>query len=186
MLTPAMKGANLLLDACCIINLFATGHVEEILAVLPYDFATSRLIVEKEVLSIALPSGTGTLVRVIQPAQLENLPKLSVIDLSGDEELNLFIRFAAQLDDGEASVCALAVARGGALATDDRKAIRLVAAALPEVHVVQTPELLYQWVQLQGIPDSKVRGVLQSVEKNARFRPRRDSPYADWWEKLCT
>jgi predicted nucleic acid-binding protein len=180
------EGSTLLLDACCIINLFATGRVEEILAALPYEFATSRLIVEREVISITRPSkSTDTLDKeVIHPSRLESLPGLAIMDFSGDKELDFFIHFATHLDDGEASVCALALARGGALATDDRKAIRLLAGTRPEIKVVQTPELLYQWAQLLRIRDPEIGGVLQAVEQNARFRPRRDAPYSDWWERL--
>jgi predicted nucleic acid-binding protein len=186
MVATISEGSTLLLDACCIINLFATGRAEEILAALPYEFATSRLIVDKEVISITCsPKSTDLLDReVIHPSRLESLPNLAIVDFSGDAELDLFIHFAAHLDDGEASVCALALARGGALATDDRKAIRLLAGTRPEIKVVQTPELLYQWAQLLRIRDQEVREVLQAVEQNARFRPRRDAPHSDWWERL--
>lgn len=181
MLTSVSKGTTLLLDACCIINFLATGRIEEILTGLPYAFATSRLIVDKEVITVMRASGTR---EAIPPSRLEVLPGLSILDLSGDEELNSFIHFATHLDDGEASVCALALSRKGAVATDDRKVIRLLAGTRPEVQVIQTPELLFQWARLLRLKDTEARKLIYAVEQYARFRPRRDAPRADWWEKL--
>ena len=38
------------LDACCLINLFASGRAEEILAGLPHRFAVARYVVEDDTL----------------------------------------------------------------------------------------------------------------------------------------
>lgn len=173
----------ILLDACCLINLFATERIEEILTALPYRFATSRLVATKEVLSIArLTEAEGPLEReVIEPHRLENLENLSLLDLTSPEETADFVRFAADLDDREASVCALAVSRKGRVATDDRKTLRLLSRTLPEVVTMQTPELLYEWAHLCKIPEVTTRDVLRLVRQRARFYPPRDAPYFEWW-----
>jgi hypothetical protein len=180
------KGCLVLLDACCIINLFATGRVEEILQSLPYDFATSHGIVATEVISVARASSPNAPMEreLIPPSRLESLDALRILDLSGDEELAVFLQFAAQLDDGEASICALALSRGGALATDDRKTLRLLERQYPHLGVVQTPELLYEWVQLSKMPDDEAGRLLRAVQQRGRFYPRRDAPRFDWWESL--
>jgi predicted nucleic acid-binding protein len=179
------EGCPLLLDACCIINFFATGRIQEILQCLPYDCATSRMIVDNEIIAVAR-STTPMMREVIPRSRWESLASVKILDLSGDEEFAEFVRFAAQLDDGEASVCALAVARGGAVATDDRKAIRLLSRLHPQIPVVQTSELLYEWTQLAGIPDDEIAPILRAVQQGARFSPRRDAPRFDWWERLVT
>src|SRR4029077_4068225 len=70
----APEGHLLLLDACCLINLLATGRMEEILNVLPFRFATSRLIATKEVLTIARDEdGDARIEREVVPGKaLEN------------------------------------------------------------------------------------------------------------------
>jgi predicted nucleic acid-binding protein len=180
------KGGLLLLDACCIINLFATARIQEILSQLPYDLATSRTIVDHEVIAVDQTwAPNAPMIReIIPPARLETLEALKVIDLASDEEVACFVQFAAQLDDGEASVCALAVTRGGAVATDDRKAIRLLSRLYPQVSVVQTPELLYAWAQFAEIQDNEIAQVLRAVQQRARFSPRRDAPRFDWWDRI--
>jgi hypothetical protein len=180
------EGNLLLLDACCIINIFATGRVPEILQCLPYDLATSRTIVDNEIIAVAHPTGPNApmMREVVHRSRLEELAALKVVDFASDQELASFVTFAAHLDDGEASVCALAAMRGGAVATDDRKAIRVLSRSHPQVPVVQTPELLYQWARLTGSPDDEVAVVLRAIQQGARFSPRRDTPHFDWWEKL--
>ncbi len=173
------QGSLLLLDACCLINLFATGRIQEILQTLPYDFATSRLVATKEILSIAQTGETGR--EVMSPERLESL-NLAILDLSSEEEIAGFVRFAIDLDDGEASICALAVTRGGAVATDDRKALRLLDGLTHRVSVVQTPELVHEWARLSRAPQGEIGQILRAVRQRARFYPRRDAPEFDWWD----
>jgi hypothetical protein len=181
-----VEGSLLLLDACCLINLFATGRSEEILHGLPYDFATSRLVAEREVLSIAHPAGPDAPMEreVISPHRLEGSEDLAILDLSTEEEMAQFIGLAANLDDGEASVCALAKVRGGAVATDDRKALRLLGRTAPPIATVQTPEILWEWARRSRAPEDEIRNLLRAVQQRARFFPRRDAPLFDWWNSF--
>lgn len=160
----------LLLDACCLINLFVTGRCEEILSVLPYRLATSGLVAAREVLS------TG--------AALTSTENLALLDLVSEGELTGFVHFATMLDDGEASICALAVSRKAGVATDDRKAIRLLSQEYPLVSVVQTPELLYEWARAAKPAERVIREALHAVRDRARFYPRQDAPRFEWWAKF--
>jgi len=160
----------LLLDACCLINLFATGRCEEILPVLPYRLATSGLVAATEILSVS--------------AALKSTEHLVLLDLVSEEETAGFVRFAAELDDGEASICALAVSRKASVATDDRKTIRLLKREYPWISVVQTPELLYEWARLAKPAERVVREALQAVRARGRFYPRRDAPRFEWWARF--
>ncbi len=177
----------ILLDACCLINLFATERIGEILTALPYRFATSRLVAATEVLSIARPTteAEGPLEReIIEPCRLEDLENLSLLDLTSQEEMADFVRFAEDLDDGEASVCALAISRKGWVATDDGKCLRLLRRTKPEVVTIQTSALLHEWAHLCKIPEATLGDVLRSVRDRARFYPPRDAPHFEWWAKL--
>lgn len=180
-----MEGPLLLLDACCLINLFATGRMEEILASLPYRFATSRWVASKEVLSVgqSVVPGVPPEREIIPTTRLEEL--LTLFDLTTEEEMNDFIRFVVELDDGEAGVCTLAISRGGMVATDDRKALRVLAERAPQVPTLQTPELLYDWAQRTEAEAADVSEVLRNIRYRARFWPRRGAPRSDWWIRCC-
>jgi len=184
--TPARP--LLLLDACCLINLLVTGRCEEILTHLAYRPATSRLIAEKEILSVSVSTASeGDRAReIISPARLESSEKLVLLELSGESALADFIRFAAELDDGEASICALAMAQGASVATDDRKALRLLSRVAPQIPTVQTPELLYDWAHRSRAPEREIVTVLRAVRDRARFHPRRDAPRFDWWASFSS
>jgi len=133
---PDGGGDLVLLDACCLINLFATGRTEEILQALSYRFAVARYVVEEEVLEIdaeeADPTAASGEGRVsLHPLLAELVEKgiLEQLDVDSEEEQGELLRFAAELDDGEAHTSALALVRGASVATDDRKAIRVLRSA---------------------------------------------------------
>jgi hypothetical protein len=111
------------------------------------------------------------------------MENLAVLDLVMDAEKADFIRFTAEIDDGEASVCALAVAHQGGVATDDRRALRVLGQMSPRVPTMQTPELLHAWARVARAPERTVRDVLRAVRLRARFYPRRDAPRFEWWER---
>jgi predicted nucleic acid-binding protein len=167
--------ALLLLDACCLINLAATGLLDEILLRLPYACATSDLVISTEVLSVLSADGLER-----EPINASALSGLSIFSLS-DEELVSFLEFAMDLDDGEASVCALAQSRGGTVATDDRKAIRILGGASPAIPILQTPDLLYEWQKISGSSHRELCEIVRAIEQRARFRPRRDHRLFSWW-----
>jgi hypothetical protein len=176
------SGSQVVLDACCLINLLATGRLDQILADLPYRFVTSSFVASREVLALA-SSGPGER-EIIPSARLESLKDLQIVELATEQELTAFVRFAAELDDGEASVCALAAVRGGVVATDDRKALRLLSREFPARSSIQTPELLWEWSQRSRISSGEMRSLLLSVRDRARFLPRWDAPHFAWWSRL--
>ena len=178
------EGALVLLDACCVINLFATGRVEEMLRVLPYRFAVSQLVAEEEVLSIRSDPGSPEQPNrtPVSPRELESTGYLEIMDVATPEERTEFARFALDLDDGEASICALAVIHGGGVATDDRKALRILEVSAAQVKTLQTPELLYEWARRSVAPPKEVRQVLLAIRDRARFYPRRAAPHFSWWQ----
>ncbi len=182
----APVGGLLFLDACCLINLFGSGRIEDVLDLLPYRFATSELVADREVLTIRgaeAPDGPAGRV-VLAPRDLEASGRLSIHPIASEQEKREYVRFAADLDDGEASVCALAVVHGGGVATDDRKALRILDRVEEQVPVLQTPELLFKWARQSNAPEAKVRDALEAVRNRASFYPRKDAPCFHWWESV--
>ncbi len=184
---PSSEETSLLfLDACCIINLYATGYIEDILRDLPYHFAVSRVVAEREVLSVRLAEGPeGHRGREpVSLGELESLGVLTIMDVASKEEKAAFAGFATELDDGEASVCALAVLHAGGVATDDRKALRILAATGLEGPTLQTPELLFDWTRREQVPEKQVQEMLRAVRDRASFLPRRSAPHFLWWNGI--
>ena len=182
------EGTLVFLDACCVINLFATGRIEEILRVLPYRFAVSQLVADEEVLTIrrSADSTEHTEREAVSPRELESSGCLIISDGVTLEEQTEFARFAVDLDEGEASACALAVVHGGAVATDDRKALRVLEESGAQVPTLQTPELLYEWARRSRAPSREVSQALLGIRDRARYYPRRTVAHFSWWESFFT
>ena len=121
------------------------------------------------------------------------------LSLGSRDEERALVRFAAELDDGEAYTCALAVTRGARVATDDRKALRVFRAVVREgttmeeetaVEAVRfgpclrTSELLFGWAERARIPEPELVEILGTIAERASFFPPRRDPYLERWMKL--
>lgn len=186
-----------LLDACCLLNLFATGRAEEILGALPYTFAIARYVAEKEVLEIEPeegegPQGSGTV--ALRPSIVGMIERglIRRLEIATHEEELALIRFAAQLDDGEAHTLALALVRESQVATDDRKAIRVAKEAWSEAAAavgdagpcIRTSELLFEWAEGENLGDDELRRIVGAITRRARFLPPRVDPWFERWMEL--
>ena len=193
---PEAEAALVLLDACCLINLFATGRTEEILQALSYRFAVARYVVEEEVLEIDVEesdptsaSGEGRVSLHPLLAELVEKGILEQLDVDSEEELGELLRFAAELDDGEAHTCALALVRGARVATDDRKAIRVLRSAWKshgqqKEPVLRTSELLFSWARTQGIGAPDLARHVRAIARRASYFPPKDDPHFKRWMEL--
>lgn len=189
-----------LLDACCLINLFATGRAEEILEALPYRFAVARYVAEKEVLEI----GAGDEPRTDTGEQHERMPlrppiealirkgTLTQLDIASPEEHRQLVRFAAHLDDGEAHTSALAFVRAARVATDDRKAIRVLREASSAMELpppggepcIRTSELLFEWAEAKQTEVAEMARIVSALARRASFIPPQSDPHRERWVKL--
>lgn len=163
-------------DACCLINFVAADCLPEVVTASGLRWHVPRQVLG-EVVFVPEQSEKPKTARDL----LVRFSANGVLHECAVEEIerNLFIRFAVELDDGEAAALAIAVSRGWRLATDDRKAIRL--ASTSGVRVVTTPELVHRWAERGRPTPANVRSALDRIQRLARFAPRRDDPLFDWW-----
>lgn len=127
--------------------------------------------------------------RLGEPPELVNLQPLldtgvlEICELQGDEEYGLYVRYAMNLDDGEAMSLAICAARGHAVATDDRKARRL-ASLSHQIELLGTPEILQCWASVEQPDAQQIREVLRRIEVSARFHPNANDPLRAWWDSF--
>lgn len=168
--------AELLVDACVMINLAASGvPLAELASRNEASFQMSR-VAAAEVLYVANDADE---LEVVELAAIVASGNIRLIELTEDEQSE-FIAFARDLDDGEAATLAVASKRGWPVATDDRKARRLATRA--GVHLVSTSALLRRWAGDKSEPRDRVAAVLQRVERRASFIPPKDDPLRTWWQ----
>src|SRR5262245_40064901 len=112
------EGSFLHVDACCWIDLFATDCIEDIIRAVPYRWPVTEYGLREEVLSV-VSSGGQEETCDFTPLLKRNL--VTVYPIQTPPEKEALVQLAAYLDDGEASVCAIAKIHGGGVATNDRK-----------------------------------------------------------------
>ncbi len=168
-------------DACCVINLYAAGDLRSRLSWLggkwyiPTAVLTESLYVHNE-------QADGTI--AMSPIDVQSLiDDGTVLSCTAEpgEELDLYVDLATRIDDGEAMALAIAKTRGWVLSTDDRKARRLADEL--SVAVLTTPELIKRWSDSatpSPSPDER-RETIRLIEARASFFPATSHPLHTWW-----
>lgn len=177
------RGADLiLLDACCVLNLYSTRRMEEILVARCERFGVVERVAAESL--YVLRGGSGEDAAERDPVDLQQAHRLGILerlDLETEDESRAYVDFAAELDDGEAMTCALAIHRGAAIATDDRKARRVLRNRAPEIGMHSTTELIKAWSDSQQISVQVLRQVLTDIRQRGCFMPSSQDPLLDWW-----
>ena len=178
---------RILLDACCVMTLYASGRMREILASIQPQMVVCRYILEKEALYTF--TGPDEDVRSEKtPIDLTTLideGHIEITSLSGEAETLSFVNLASRLDDGEAQTIAIAVNRNWGVATDEKKAGKVLREIAPTLQIITTPDFLKHWADSAKIPEAEVCAVLRSVRRRAIYRPGRGHHLYDWWEASC-
>ena len=172
----------IILDACCLLNLYASRQIEAILRAIPERFAAAEAAAA-EALYVRCGGG-GKDADKREPIDLQPLIHtglLDILSLETEVEEASFVRFAAELDDGEAMTCALAVHREADVATDDRKAIRVLNSVATHVRVHTTVGLLKWWAEIEQPAEATLKRVLTNVRERGNFVPGRHDPLLPWW-----
>lgn len=182
-----MTGQGLVLppaaiDACCLFDLLASGHVEAILRASGFSWQLPSAV-QGEVQYVRQhdPAQPGKLVKMA--ADLSGLVSsgvLTVCDPQNQQELDRFIHYATLFrSDGESMCLALAEQRGWVVATDDRRAIRVAQQA--GLTVVSCPQLLKAWADPAAPDQATLFRVLQDIQVLAQFKPTPTMPEYQWW-----
>lgn len=175
-------GGILVLDACVLLNLYATDRLQDAAAALGVQFAVVP-VVAHEALFLRAPVNPGSGEERV-PVDLAGLRRsgcLVVQALETDTEKALFIELAAEMHDGEAASCALSLARRLPLATDDSKVLRLMAARHAEPAPLTTPDLLFKWFERSDLEWLQCSRIIRMIERRASYRPPGRHPLHDWW-----
>lgn len=173
----------LILDACVVINLYATRRMDEILLAQELPVVVPSYVNRIEALWVGhgRKSDPSSDAEAVELAPMVERQIISFVAAEGNTEVETLIGLASQLDDGEAECGAIAYHRGFTVATDDRKAIRVFSQLNPPVKVVRTSQLIEHWERSNTVPRDVVKEVLRNIGRRARFEPPIDDPLNGWW-----
>jgi predicted nucleic acid-binding protein len=170
----------ILLDACVLLNLCATDRLEEIGQAVGGGFSICTEV-RKEALFLRDPNDATQPLKPLVLDPLFDRGILTPLSLAADEE-PLFVNIAAELDEGEAMSMAIALHRNLALATDDRKAIRVYATNGGDpAKLWTTPALVKTWADARSPAQAELARITSAVRDRARYVPPGNHPLHAWW-----
>jgi predicted nucleic acid-binding protein len=177
----------IILDACCLLNLYASGRLKEIAKALPEPLVVSDYVLEKEALSVRYKESDQD---EEQKKPVDITPLLSaglikVISINSEKEQETFIDLATELDDGEAITVSLAEHRGCQVATDDRKALKVISERA-SVQATSTLELVKRWAEARNVSREEIRSVLALIWTGASYYPGERDPLYIWWRDMMS
>ena len=172
----------LVVDTCVLINLLATDRLLEISPLIAPSLMVCAGVAAESIYLRALDPNR-------QPRQvhLDPLFKRGVLtpcDCANAAEEQMYVNYALELDDGEAMSLAIAHARSLPLATDEKKAKRVIKSNAKHLRVLSTTEILYAWAN--GRNQAEIKTVLGMIGIRARFRPPDDDLLLTWWMRSIT
>lgn len=174
----------IILDACCIINLYASGHIGDILKSISKSVAVAAYVRDEEALRIYTghDSDEAEKYEQIDLQPFIDCGLLIVVSPETEAENITFVNFAAALDDGEAITGAIALHRNWSICSDDRRATSFFTQNTPHLQVISTPELIKYWVDTTNPPLETVCAALQLIRVRARYEPHLRHKLYLWWQ----
>ena len=174
------------LDACSLLNLYASGRLEQIATALGLQFSVLPVVYPNESQFVYTRKDSSRLGPVA--LDLSASLKTGIVrmgdDLS-DAENALFLEFAdAGIDDGEAMTAAAAILRGSGLVTDDRKARRVIAERAPQTEIIGSIGLVRRWVESQNVNIAEAREVLINIEICGNYAIGKREPELAWCQSV--
>jgi predicted nucleic acid-binding protein len=174
--------SSTVIDACCLIDLLASGHVEEILSACGHSWCLPTAAKDEvRFVRRADPVDPQKFIQApVDVAPLCSAGLLTLCDIANESESDLFTEYAAVFrSDGEAMCLALAQSRNWMIATDDRKAIRVAREA--GLTILSCPELLKVWADRDRPAPAILTKALSDIERFAKFLPNATMPHYAWW-----
>lgn len=175
----------LILDADCVINLYASGQMLDVLSSIPCPVFISEYVRDREALRIFDGPEEDVLqtTATIRLEPLIEVQAIQVVSLETEAEEAAFLNLATSVDTGEAHTAAIATNRGWVLGTDDSSARNTLRRKLPHLRFVSTPEIMRHWVDTTGPGVDLVRSTLRRIELRARYRRHRAGVLYRWWQE---
>ncbi|MCB9134266.1 MAG: hypothetical protein H6636_02500 [Anaerolineales bacterium] len=174
---------TLILDATCVISLYASGKIDQILKTIPPDITISAYVKDHEVLRIydnALGHHLNFKKVDLNPLIKSNL--ITIVTIDTENEAEILATLASKIiGRGEAETGAIAINRNWAIVTDDKKARKVFRELAPHIQLVYTLELMKHWAETNSISAESITEALLNIQERASYRPWINHPLYSWW-----
>ena len=180
-----MPTQDIVIDACCTLNLLATRREIEIVSALKLRLLDTPLTRGEPIFLWGPPNEEGE--RERHPATTNALREggwLTTRPLDAEALVDAFVAAAAQIGDTDASCIALAGVLGVPLLSDDRKERRIAMEMFPSIELVSTLDILHDASRSLGWSAQELARVAVALRWGGNFAPPRKDPRAGWYAAL--
>ena len=177
-----VEHSHLILDACCVLNLCASGNFIAILKTIPAQVVVTEVVKQQELktlqnLTVEDNDGAVQLEKAIQKGLL------LIVDFESESEEETFINYVFEMgDDGESATFAIASHRRWSVATDDKKAIAFFKKEEPDLQIFSSLEIIKHWAEVTNSSSQELKNTLSAVRVKARYFPSQKHSLFNWWQ----
>jgi len=185
--STVFSGDGVILNACCLRNISASGCMAAILEACPVPTMIARIVNDQEQPLQILrehQEGAGLVVEHIDLQPILHTGVLVIASITSEAEETMMVDLATLLEDGEATTAALAQQRGWAIGVDEPTITALLRQHLPDVQMVSTPILMQLWARHSRPPSLTLRGALQQIHQGTGYAPPVHHPLYSWWQEV--
>ena len=160
---------EVILDTSAIINLAGSGYGEQILKALPYEFLTTDIV--RDELHEGRMRGWNH-AKIFDSMVKFSLVKVLNIESDCEKTFESLVlgNGANTLDDGEASVLAVAAPRAAIVALDENKAMRITRERFPNMQLISSCDLFRHPAVKKALTKSEMQNAIFSALSTTRMR----------------
>jgi predicted nucleic acid-binding protein len=180
-----MASRELVIDACCTINLLATGREVEIVKALEVCLLDTPYTSGEPTAVWSRPDHEGR--RVREPASTAALRSCGLLvtrSLDTEALHDAFALASQRIRGADASCVALAGVLGLPLATDDHKQQLIARELFPGITLTSTLEVVHDAGLALGWDDDQLAAIAAELRWRGNFAPPRQDPRAAWYTAL--
>lgn len=177
---------QVVIDACCTLNLLATGRDVAIVQALELRMFDTPQVSGEAMYLWTAPDADGERIKEsTSTATLREGGYLETHSLDSDALVDAFVIAAGLINDADASCIALAGVLGLPLISDDRKERRIARDMFPNIELISTLELLQHASQRLSWSSAELAAVALNLRWRGNFAPPRQDPLGGWYSALC-
>jgi predicted nucleic acid-binding protein len=180
-----MAVRQVVIDACCTLNLLATGREVAIVRGLELRLFDTPQISGEAMYLWTHPDSDGERTREsTSTAALREGGHLETLPLDTDTLVDAFVAAAGRIKDADASCIALAGVMGLPLVSDDRKERRIARDMFPKIELISTLDLLKQASQRLAWSGEELTEIAQNLRWRGNFAVPKQDPAGSWYAGL--
>ncbi len=180
-----MSSKELVIDACCTLNLLATKRGVEIVTALGMHLFDTPQVRGEPMFAWDPPNDEGERTRQsVTTDALRDAGLLTTLTLDTDALIDALVDAASRIKETDASCIALAGVLAIPLISDDRKERRIAIELFPSIELVSTLDLLHEASRRLSWNERELSEVAFDLRWGGSFAPPKQDPRTEWYAAL--